>query len=482
MLSDLFFKGSLSFRIVAVFSVLLGASLVFISALAAVTLRNYLTDEIDNNLQSTGQLIASQTMDELLTGLQRQILPSEFYIYIEYQDADPVALSYQQTVQRYGTPANLTEIAEVVTANPYSVPGTKITSQWRVVTMQLLATNLPQKIGTVVVALPLEPVTATVAALTRTLILLASMILLFGAVASYLLVRQSLSGLRDIEQVSREVAAGKLSERVPEVDDGTEVALLGHAINKMLTQIEDSFAAQTASEERMRQFVSDASHELRTPLATVRGYAELYRLGGVPDDQVTEAISRIESEARRMAVLVEDLLQLARLDEGREMKMRPVDLASIAINAISDFKVRDPNRQAEVVNLAGGEVESTVALADENAVTQVLTNLLGNVVTHTPAGTPVEVAVGIDPKDANCALVEVRDHGPGIPLEEQDRIFERFYRTDASRSRGSGGSGLGLAIVASIMAAHSGNAAVLETDGGGLTVQLQFLISPPPGQ
>lgn len=451
----------------------------FISALAAVTLRNYMTDEIDQNLQTTGQLIANQTIDELLTGLQHQILPSEFYIYIEYQDFEPVALSYQQTVQRYGQPAELSKIADTVTAKPYTVSGTKLGIQWRVVTMQLLATNLPQEVGTVVVALPFGPVIETVGALTSTLILLALAIMVLGAMASFLLVRQSLSGLRDIEQVSREVAAGKLSERVPEIDDGTEVALLGNSINKMLTQIEDSFAAQTASEERMRQFVSDASHELRTPLATVRGYAELYRLGGVPDDQVAEAVSRIESEARRMAALVEDLLQLARLDEGREMKLRKVDLASTAINAISDFKVRDPNRSAEVINLAGGAVKSTVVLADENAVTQVLTNLLGNVVTHTPPDTPVEVAVGMDPKDTNYALIEVRDHGPGIPVADRERIFERFYRTDTSRSRGSGGSGLGLAIVASIMAAHGGKATVLETDGGGLTVQLRFPVSPP---
>ncbi|WP_353065306.1 sensor histidine kinase [Arcanobacterium hippocoleae] len=238
----------------------------------------------------------------------------------------------------------------------------------------------------------------------------------------------------------------------------------------------------------MRRFVSDASHELRTPLATVRGYAELYRIGGVPADQVAHAFERVESEASRMAHLVEDLLQLARLDEGRQLRFTQVELVSTAMNAVADFLVRSPNSPAAVISLSGHELEPIVINADQDRITQLITNLLTNVITHTPEGTAVEVAIGIKDQDGNdlaphanltqlqngVAVIEVRDHGPGIKDDDSERIFERFYRADASRSRDSGGSGLGLAIVAAICAAHGGSAKILHTPGGGLTVQLRF--------
>lgn len=465
--------GTLSFRIVLVSVMLLGVALALMSALATTNLRSYLTDEVDRNLRSSGQVVATQTVDQLINGTESQILPSEFYIFIDYEYAPEIPLVHPQIERAFGTPANPNELAETLTSMPQTVEGTRTNTDWRVIAVQLSSPVTLEQVGSVVIGVPMSSVDQAVANLSQVLAIFVIIIVVIGALISYILVKNSLRGLRVIERATHEVARGNLSARVPTGPQGSEVGLLGESINSMLAQIEQSFAVRAASEQRMREFVSDASHELRTPLATVRGYAELYRLGGVPEDQVDMAVSRIESEAGRMATLVDDLLQLARLNEGRPLQWKNVDLASIALNTVSDLSVRDPDREASVTNLAGGEIESVVIMADQDRITQVVTNLLSNVITHTPADTPVEVAVGLHPNDESLAILEVRDHGPGIPLEDQARIFERFYRTDSSRSRGSGGgSGLGLAIVAAIMGLHGGSARTFETPGGGLTVQL----------
>lgn len=504
-------RRTLSFRIVTAFMVLLTFVLLVIALLATITLRNSLIDETDRNLRSSGRTLASITVDQLLNGSKSQVLPSDFYLYITYNRSNDLALPVgdfelinNQVAERYGTPANPEQLAYNETSIPFTVPSTLGRQEWRVITLdlQLTPTTLTS-VGSVIVGLPLQPIEHTVANLFRTFVILLLAVFAVGALVSHFLVDRSLTGLRDIERATHEVAAGNLSVRVPTGTEGSEVALLGESINKMLSHVEHSFAVQSASEQRMRQFVSDASHELRTPLATVRGYAELYRLGGVPDDEVAGAMSRIESESVRMAHLVDDLLQLARLDERRKIKMQPEDLAVIALNTVNDFKVRAPQRPAQVIGLNGQAPQSVVVNADAERVTQVITNLLSNVLSHTPEGTQVEVAVGVARDGSNgtgaavgggggtgsgaatgtgatapapglVGIVEVRDHGPGIPIEEWDRVFERFYRTDSSRSRGSGGSGLGLAIVAAIMQIHGGSAEVAQTPGGGLTVRLKF--------
>ncbi len=208
----------------------------------------------------------------------------------------------------------------------------------------------------------------------------------------------------------------------------------------MLAQIERAFAAREASEERMRRFVADASHELRTPLAAVRGYAELYRQGAVstPDD-VASAMRRIEDEATRMGGLVEDLLMLARLDEQRPGRRSPVDLTVVAADVVQDARALDTSRTVSLVG-RGGPVGPTVVLGDEAHLRQVVTNLVANALRHTPSGTPIELAVG---PDDGYGVLEVRDHGQGIEPEQVHKVFERFFRADASRQRASGGSGLG---------------------------------------
>ena len=242
----------------------------------------------------------------------------------------------------------------------------------------------------------------------------------------------------------------------------------------MLTEIEAAFAARAASEERMRRFVADASHELRTPLTTIRGFAELYRQGaaGSPEE-AARLIGRIEEEAARMGLLVEDLLLLARLDQARPLAQDPVDLPVIASDAVHAARAVDPDRSIslEVAPQSG----PLVVPGDEARLRQVLDNLLSNALTHTPAGSPVTVRLG---REEQRAVVEVADRGPGLTPEQARRVFERFYRVDSARSRpttgrvGTGGSGLGLAIVAALVAAHRGTVDVVSTPGEGATFRV----------
>ncbi|SDJ80135.1 sensor histidine kinase [Nonomuraea jiangxiensis] len=281
----------------------------------------------------------------------------------------------------------------------------------------------------------------------------------------YWVVRRSLRPLGQIARTAKEIAGGDLSRRVPLWASTTEVGKLGRAFNTMLVKIEAAAreresAAESArasataarrSEELMRRFMADASHELRTPLTSIRGFAELYRLG--EDKDLAEAVrllSRIEGQAARMGLLVEDMLLLARLDQRRELARRPVDLLSLAATAVIDAQTLAPERRIELVRLFGGEGD-VVTTGDETRLGQVLNNLVTNVLIHTPAGTPFQVRVGTDGEQA---VVEVADEGPGFPQEVAERVFERFYRADPARS--AGGSGLGLSIAATLVEAHGG--------------------------
>ena len=292
------------------------------------------------------------------------------------------------------------------------------------------------------------------------------------------MVRRSLLPLREIESTAGKIAAGDLTQRVPFQPGSTEVGSLSLSLNAMLTQVEQSFHTRQVSEQKIRRFVSDASHELRTPLAAISGYCELYSMGGVPNERVDEVMGRIQSESTRMASLVEDLLTLARLDEGRPLEITDIDLVKLAGNAVFDLQALDPTRSVALTSLSGHKPPMTlVTQADRDRISQVFTNLIGNIVRYTPAGSPVEIALG---KTGDTAVVEFRDHGPGIAEADQSRVFERFYRADTSRARTQGGSGLGLAIIAGIINAHRGNATLSKTKGGGLTVRIELplLYSP----
>jgi two-component system, OmpR family, sensor kinase len=318
----------------------------------------------------------------------------------------------------------------------------------------------PEDSGITVAAVPLTEVDSTLNRLLLVEGLVVAAVLLALGLSAWFVVRLGLRPLSRIEVTAGQIAAGDLSRRVGPATPKTEVGRLGIALNRMLDRLEQAFAARTASEERLRRFLADASHELRTPLASIRGYAELYRMGATRDEAGTaRAMRRIEEEAARMGVLVEDLLTLARLDEEPERERAPVDVAAIAADAVHDARARAPER-AITLRAEGPAVVS----GDVLQLRQVLANLLGNALAHTPPGTPVEVAV--DGTDGQVRLL-VRDHGPGIPEQARERLFERFWRQEGGRERGRAGAGLGLAIVHAIVTAHHGSITAGEAPGGG---------------
>jgi len=311
---------------------------------------------------------------------------------------------------------------------------------------------------TLYVAFPTTDLDETLHRLVGIELFAAAAVLVFLAAVSLAVVRLGLAPLEQIAATAGDIAGGDLSRRVEPAEEDTEIGRLGLALNAMLAQIEAAFAERAASEDRLRRFVADASHELRTPLTSIRGYAELFRRGAAdrPED-LARAMRRIEDEAARMGLLVEDLLLLARLDQGRPLERRPVDLVRLAGDALADLSAIDPSRPVSFEH-----PDSLVVNGDEARLRQVAGNLVANARVHTPAGTAVHVRVRAADGQA---ILEVADEGPGLPAGEKGRVFERFYRADSARARtgpsggdGSsmGGTGLGLSIVAAIVAAHGG--------------------------
>jgi two-component system OmpR family sensor kinase len=320
-----------------------------------------------------------------------------------------------------------------------------------------------------IAGLPLSGVHATVTRLTVVIAAVAAGGLLLAGIAGALIVRLTLRPLRRVAATATRVSelplhrgAVELSERVPDADTDprTEVGQVGAALNRMLGHVSGALSARQESETRVRQFVADASHELRTPLASIRGYAELSRRGRepVPAD-VAYALGRVESESTRMTGLVEDLLLLARLDNGRAVAHEPVDLTRLVVDAVSDARAAGPDH-AWALELPAEPVE---LVGDADRLHQVVVNLLGNARTHTPPGTTV--TVGLSTADGSV-LLRVSDDGPGIPPELLPRVFERFARGDGSRSRAAGSTGLGLAIVSAVAEAHGGTVGVRSSPAG----------------
>ena len=299
---------------------------------------------------------------------------------------------------------------------------------------------------------------------------IAGVLLLLAAVA-WVLVRVGLLPLDRIGHTASRIAGGDLTHRVAGADARTEVGRVGLALNAMLDRLERAFAERQASEDRLRQFIADASHELRTPLASIRGYAELFRMGAAREpDEVERSMRRIEDEAARMGVLVEDLLTLARLDEVVDAPHGEVDLAKLAGDAAADARATAPDRAIEVTGDG-----AAVVLGDAHQLRQVLGNLLRNALVHTPAGSPIDVGVSAGEQEIR---LEVRDHGPGLPTDDPDALFERFWRAEGGRERGKSGAGLGLAIVAGIVNAHGGRVTAANADGGGAAFVVTLPAAP----
>lgn len=381
--------------------------------------------------------------------------PSKFYVRGIGTDGTPFTAINDRNAEPALPPDNN------VGPNPTtlaSVNGSDI--QWRAVSVR-------GPHGLITVAIDLSDVQHTVRSLVWLQFGIGVAVLIVVGIAGFAVVHRSLRPLTEVEQTAAAIAAGQLDRRVPERDPRTEVGRLSLALNGMLTQIQQAVASSESSaekargsEDRMRRFITDASHELRTPLTTIRGFAELYRQGAARD--VAMLLSRIESEASRMGLLVDDLLLLARLDVQRPLEYLRVDLLALVSDAVHDAQAIDPKRTITMEVLDGPGTPEV--LGDEPRLRQVLSNLAVNALQHTPSSADVVIRVGTDGDDA---VLEVADGGPGMSQQDASRVFERFYRTDSSRARASGGTGLGLSIVSSLVHAHGGVVTVTTAPGEG---------------
>jgi two-component system OmpR family sensor kinase len=325
----------------------------------------------------------------------------------------------------------------------------------------------------VVFAIPFDDVTDTLGTILRLEIFISAAVVAATAILAWLIIQVGLRPLQKMGVVARDIAAGDLTRRVEPATPNTEIGRLGLALNGMLTQIEAAFEQRKASENRLRRFIADASHELRTPLTSIRGYSEMLRRGAAESPNDSElARRRIEEESVRMSTLVDDMLLIARLDQGRPLETKPVDLQAIARDAAADARAVAPQREIML------EAPSSVMVSgDDTRLRQVLGNLVRNALVHTPQKTPIEI--GVSTEDG-IARLSVADHGPGLKPDEMRRIFEPFFRADPSRSRDSGGAGLGLSIVSAVVTAHGGKVNVRETSGGGATFEVELPLAVKP--
>jgi two-component system OmpR family sensor kinase len=459
-------------------------------------LRDDLVSRVDAQLVRATNL-ATISPDELETDVEerdKQALPSAFYFRVVDADGTPRWRDRSAPLSPDESPPDLptldAEAGKARADRPFTVGSLSGHDRWRV-----LATPLAEPEGTLIVATSLRETDDTVAHLMRIDLIVGAVVLAGLAVAAYTMVRAAMRPLSDIERTAAAIAGGDLSRRVPDEGTGTEVGRLGRALNVMLERIEGAFRARAASEatarrseDKMRQFVADASHELRTPLTSIRGFAELHRQGAVTDpEEVSRLLARIEGEATRMGLLVEDLLLLARLDRQRPLQYQPVDLVVIAADAVESARLRAPMRplRLEVPPVVeGGDADAggIVVPGDEARLRQVMTNLVDNALQHTAATTPVTVRVArapATPGSPAMGVVEVHDEGPGLAPEQAERVFERFYRTDNARTRAQGGTGLGLSIVSAIATAHGGRVEVDSRPGEGATFRVLLPTEAP---
>ena len=480
------FMGRLTLRtkLVVALLLLVAVGLAASGFVAATSLRGYLVDRIDDQLQQAspafhgGGFGPSQGDPDNGAGLDRE-RTSQFYVGVVDASGAVASIRDEQFGVKQSTP-HLPPVAELSAAarqgQPFTVPASRGDGSWR-------AVLVPASNGdSLLVAQTLSGVDHTVGRLESLELVIGLAVLAVLAAAGSVVVRRSLRPLAEVENTAVAIAAGDLSRRVPAGDERTEVGRLSAALNGMLAQIEHAFGEQQASEAsarrseaRMRQFVADASHELRTPLTSIRGFAELYRQGALGDEQDLErALGRIEAESKRMGVLVDDLLLLARLDQQRPLEQQPVDLLELARDAVQDASAIAPDRK---VKLDAAAPTDTIVIGDELRLRQVLGNLVGNALTHTPPTAAVTVRVRTE-RDGGThwAVLEVADEGPGLSADEAEHVFERFYRVDSARTRGeegsAGGAGLGLSIVAGIAQAHGGRAEVETTQGSGSTFRV----------
>ena len=528
----------LRIKLIAALLALVIAALAGISVAAAFVLSNYLHTNADHQV--------TKLFYDFEQRAQAGVLPPGSDCFGPYMDAFVAAGSQLRPCSiPSGSPPRLPGSGwlKAHSGQLVTLPAQAGSSSWRVLTRQVqYQTQLGALSGTLVAGEDLGNINQTIGRLVSIDLIVGVIVVAGLAVLGVAMVRASLQPLVEIERTAGEIAAGDLTRRVDERDPGTEVGRLGQSLNAMLAQIEAAFRAQAQSEatarwseSRMRQFAADASHELRTPLTAIRGFAEYYRQRGglaangsgeLTREDLDRIMHRVEDEATRMGLLVEDLLLLARIDQERPLDRRPVDLLALAADAVQDASMIAPNRD---VRLTVGHDTAFLVMGDEARLRQVVANLVNNALTHTPDGSPIEVRVSsgmlgsgwVPPPPAAqpetsgpaaasspartgwpgagwagagrpgagrpgtgagqpvvAVTLEVVDHGPGLAGEQAERVFERFYRADQARTRKTGGTGLGLAIVAALVKAHGGTVSVDSEPGRGATFRVAIPLAP----
>lgn len=475
-------RASLRTQLVAMIAGILVFSLLILGSTGMILLRAFEEDQLDSQLRIVESIIRS-------SGLSAGPIDTGRTVYTRLSNSDGSLFGDYPT--DYGSPAfpkMKLEQAAKLNGQPFDLPSASGSATWRGMLIAPLRWHTQDSAdsgqeGYILIAISYDEFTPLVSRLALIMLAVNLLTVAIGTLIAYLTVTRSFRPLNRVERTAAAIAAGDLSQRVSVQNPATEVGKLSISLNMMLAHIERAFEARDRTEKQMRRFISDASHELRTPLVTIRGFSELYRHGALQDtEEVRTAMRRIESEAKRMSALVEDLLVLARIDESRPLETLPVDLLVLGNDAAVDARASAPDRDISVVGLDGAAPANAPTIGDAARLRQVVANLMTNALRHTPAGTPIEVAVGVergvgDHADAS-AVLQLRDHGAGVPQEEQARIFERFYRADSSRNRDTGGSGLGLAIVSAIVANHRGTVRMSDTPGGGATITVRLPYVP----
>jgi two-component system, OmpR family, sensor kinase len=525
----------LRIKLIAALLGLVVIALAVISTVGLAEFRSYLQGRTDAQLRA----LSEQISNSQIGGLRSQALSFEGYV-IELRDGQGQQVPCNQctsgdlTVPGPNVPTSRSWLA----ANNnrlVTVPATSGGDNWRVlVRHQGYYANTPvgpgpNLSGTLIVGADLGHLDQSVGWLARVDLVVSALVVVALAIVGVAIVRASLRPLTDIENTAQAIAAGDLSRRVPYHDPRTEMGRLARSLNVMLAHVESAFraraqseAAARHSEERMRRFLADASHELRTPLTAIRGYAEYYRQrggmenGSAPSPATTaetanspadtsatvpaataaiasvsagdgpltrpdmdRIMERVEQESSRMGGLVQDMLVLARLDQQRPIERRPVDLLTLAADAVQDARIVAPSR---AIDLTVGTGAAFLVLGDEPRLRQVISNLMNNALTHTPEGSPISVRILTGHQQGDppvpCAVLEVADHGAGLTQEQASRVFERFYRADQARGRRTGGSGLGLAIVSALVGAHGGTVGVDTAPGCGATFRITLPLAP----
>jgi len=456
---------------------LIGMLLAVSSAGTIALLGTYLQQSTDTLLITTANELRTQDPLKLeakvASGqLALPSLPSDYYIAILDAEGNQFLGLISSTGGGRAIPnfSNLTlETVMATQGAPFDIDvesSRRMGTEWRMIAVPLQLAR-----GSVVIALPIdsnEEILAEYAVIGGRF---GIFLVVLSGFSIWLTITSALRPLKEVERTAEAVQAGKFSSRLLSKHGKTEIGRLNNALNSMLDSIEGAVTGRDKTLEQMRRFVSDASHELRTPLVTVRGYAELYRMGAITKKQdVAEAMQRIESEAVRMTGLVESLLTLTRMDESGNLDLVETDIAKLASLVVKDASVANQDVNFRVVRLG----KDFVAEVDSDRVKQVLTNLVANASRFAPAGS--EVSLEIEAVDRNLNI-KVIDHGQGIPEPLRSKVFERFYRADNSRNRSTGGSGLGLAIAKSIVTAHQGQIRVEETPDGGSTFVIELRTS-----